>query len=195
MTKLLALARIFGVTTDELLSETEPNQSGPETGMVFRPEPVRTDPSGKESAGPPEEPDRLPGFLGRLIRKYGWLAGAYVALSGLGFAIVGALARFLFGQMFRISNDMFNSIGGFGDMGGVIIEGTEDLPPEVMNQILGELGGGVSGLGGMSAVSDMGRLFQGFAMMILLIGVVILLAGIILAVWLYRRGRTENEKF
>ncbi len=194
VSKLLALARTFGVTTDELLSETEPNQSAAESGMVSRPEPVRTDPGEKESAGLSEELERLPGFLGRLIRKYGWLAGAYVALSGLGIAIVGALARFLFGEFFRISNDMFNSVGGFGSMGGVMIEGAEDLPPEVVDQILGELGGGASGLGGVSAVSDMGRLFQGFAAAILFIGVVILIAGTVLAVWLYRRGRTENEK-
>lgn len=184
--KLLALARAFGVTTDELLSEEEPTRPDPE------PEEPRPYSYGQGGGAPSDALDRLPGFLGRLIRRYGWLAGAYVALSGLGVAFVGGLARFMFGQMFRISLDEFNGMGGFGGMGGVTIEGAENLPPEVVDQIIGELGGGTGGFGGVSAVSDMGRLFQGFATAILVAGVVVLIAGIVLAVWLYRRGRKTD---
>ena len=188
--KLLALARAFGVTADELLSEKEPSRPGPEPETP--PEGPQPCSRGQENAAPSDALDRLPGFLGRLARRYGWLAGVYVALSGLGIAFVGGLARFLFGQMFRISLDAFNGLGGFGGMGGVTIEGAENLPPEVVNQIIGELGGGAGGFGGVSVVSDMGRLFQGFATAILAAGVVVMIAGIVLAVWLYRRGRNDD---
>lgn len=188
--KLLALARAFGVTADELLSEAEPTWSDPEPNTP--PEEPRPYSYGQGGGAPSDALDRLPGFLGRLARKYGWLAGAYVALSGLGLAFVGGLARFMFGQMFRISLGAFDGLGGFGGMGGVTIEGAENLPPEVVNQIIGELGGGTGGFGGVSAVSDMGRLFQGFATAILVAGVVFMIAGIVLAVWLYRRGRNDD---
>ncbi len=190
--KLLALARAFGVTADELLSEEEPSQSGPEPEQEPRTEGPQPYSYGQGGGAPSDALDRLPGFLIRLIRRYGWLAGVYVALSGLGLAFVGGLARFLFGRMFRISLDAFNGMGGFGGMGGVTIEGAENLPPEVVDQIIGELGGGTGSLGGVSVVSDMGRLFQGFATAILVAGVVVLIVGIALAVWLYRRGRNDD---
>ena len=184
--KLLALARAFGVTADELLSEEEPPQPGPEPEQEPRAEEPQPYSYGQGGGAPSDALDRLPGFLGRLFRRYGWLAGVYVALSGLGIAFVGALARFLFGQMFRISLDAFNGLGG------VTIEGAENLPPKVMGQIIAELGGGTGGFGGVSVVSDMGRLFQGFATAILVAGVVVLIAGIVLAVWLYRRGQKAD---
>ena len=95
--KLLALARVFGVTTDELLREEEPAAEIP-------PPP------------PPEPPysrQRGFGFLVWLIRRYGWLAGIYVALSGAGITLVGGLARYSFYQMTRpILEDGFFQVDG-----------------------------------------------------------------------------------
>ena len=66
--KLLALARAFGVTTDELLSPEEPEDASGDAENA---------PSGGEEA--PASPYRgaVPdsGFLTRLIRRYGYLAG------------------------------------------------------------------------------------------------------------------------
>ena len=57
----MALARAFGVTTDELLSPKEPEAETPPP--------------------PPPEPPYYPrrgfGSLVWLIRRYGWLAGVY----------------------------------------------------------------------------------------------------------------------
>ena len=64
--KLVALARAFGVTTDQLLSEEIPEKEVP---------PVQE--------GPPEEGRHAAGWLGRQIRRWGWLSGVYLALWGL----------------------------------------------------------------------------------------------------------------
>ena len=76
--KILPLARELGITADELLCEGEPR---PETGRREEP---RAEQDGLLY--------HLPGLVGRLARRYGWLAGVYVTLSGLGFCLVGGLA-------------------------------------------------------------------------------------------------------
>mgnify|MGYP002514904747 CR=1 FL=1 len=84
ITKLPLLARTFGVTADWLLDdeagfeEDAPEEHAPEESAeapVDRqaPEPVQTY---------PEWIDHLPGFLGRMLKKYGWLFGVRMAISG-----------------------------------------------------------------------------------------------------------------
>ena len=63
---IVALAKIFGISTDELLVD-EPIQQEPCTSTQ------------KDLL------DRLPGFVRRIARKYGWLAGIYLTLGGRGF--------------------------------------------------------------------------------------------------------------
>lgn len=178
--KLLALARAFGVTTDELLSGEGPAGAG-EQAPPPREEPVHAAPSSPAGGGF----EKATGLLGRLVRKYGWLAGVYIALSGLGTTIIGALARWGFGAMFDTSRDMMGSFGGFdgfGGMGG--IEFSPNTPPELQQQILAELGyapassprGGIEGF------------FLGFATVILVIGALTMIAGTVLAFYLYRKG-------
>ena len=67
VSKLMALARSFGVTTDELLSETPP---------VLKPEP-EAPPEPKAEPAPPagDTLDRATGLLGRLIKRHGCLLG------------------------------------------------------------------------------------------------------------------------
>ena len=135
--KLLALARAFGVTADELLSPEEPKE-----------------------APPPPEPEpacgrrRGPGGIERLIRRYGWLAGIYIALSGTGIAAVGLLGKALCRQMF---SDGFYEL--FGDTYGF---------------------------------SDPAAPFRTITTFALTAGIVIALAGVILAVVLWRRGRKKD---
>lgn len=160
--KLLLLARAFGVTTDELLSEEEP---------IWQ----ESEPESQYESTHLEEPqfDRAVGFFGRLIRRFGWLAGVYIALSGAGVTLIGGIARFAFGQMFRVTDGMF------GDGGTIMVDG---IP--VLLQ-----GGGISGFPGMggSAVSTMSRIPMTVATLILVIGLIVMLVGIIMAVVLYRK--------
>ena len=104
------------------------------------------------------------GFLERLARRYGWLAGVYVALSGLGLILVGALARFAFGRMFSFGTD---------------------LPA-------GWDWSGIAAGHSVTAATGINELFLGIATSIMVFGAVILLLGVVLAVWLYRRGRNAR---
>ncbi len=172
--KLLALARAFGVTTDELLGEGEPAESAKKAEQPQEEPPVYTVPDAP--AG--NNFDKATGLIGRLIRRYGWLLGVRVALGGLGFTIVGALARWGFGAMFAASDSMF---------GGMGMEFTPGTPLEVQQAILEEMGiaPAVSPLGGIQGF------FLGFANVILVLGVVTMLAGAALAVVLYQKGNKK----
>ena len=71
---LVALAKIFGVTTDYLLSDAEQMSKTQQ-------------PSGETR----DWLDRLPGVLQRGFRRYGWLLGVRLAVAGGLFAGLGAL--------------------------------------------------------------------------------------------------------
>ena len=155
--KLRALAREFGITVDELLSEEAPREP--------------------EQAPPPPPPRHSPtaGWLGRMVGRWGWLAGVYIALSGLGVALVGGLARFAFSQMFRMVSAGWGAMDPFGSGGWEVI-----LPDGTVTS------------GGMGGVSSMGQAFVTIATVILAVGLVITLAGVVLAVVLYRKGRKNG---
>lgn len=177
--KLLSLARAFGVTTDELLSEAEP-------AAADEPSQPAAAPSQEEQARtetgpvPSVDVDKLTGKLGRLVKRYGWLAGVYIALSGLGATVIGALARWGFGAFFAASNNMMSDFGGMG--GGWSYSG----PPELEAEIMGQLGvAPASPFGGIETF------FYGFADVILVIGILTMLAGGVLALVLYQKGRKK----
>ena len=172
--KLLALARAFGVTTDELLSEGEP------AGAREQTPPPREEP-GTSAPPVPGSFDRATGLIGRLVRRYGWLAGVRIALSGLGFVLVGALARWGFGAMFsQMSSDLL----GFGGSG---VQFPAGVSPEVQRQILEQMGYAPAG----SPFGGVEGFFLGFATVILVVGVLIVLAGAALAVYLYQKGNQQ----
>ena len=154
MDKLRALAREFGITVDELLSEEAPREP--------------------EQAPPPRHSPTA-GWLGRMVSRWGWLAGVYIALSGLGVALVGGLARFAFSQMFRMVSAGWGAMDPFGSGGWELV-----LPDGTVTS------------GGMSGISSMGQVFLTFATVILAVGLVITLAGAVLAVVLYRKGRKNG---
>ncbi|WP_291258196.1 helix-turn-helix transcriptional regulator [Flavonifractor sp.] len=152
--KLRALAREFGVTVDELISEEAPREP--------------------EQAPPPQHSPTA-GWLGRMVGRWGWLAGVYIALSGLGVALVGGLARFAFSRMFRMVSAGWGAMDPFGSGGWELV-----LPDGTVTS------------GGMSGISSMGQVFLTFATVILAVGLVITLAGAVLAVVLYRKGRKNG---
>ena len=152
--KLRALAREFGITVDELLSEEVPREP--------------------EQAPPPQHSPTA-GWLGRMVGRWGWLAGVYIALSGLGVALVGGLARFAFSRMFRMVSAGWGAMDPFGSGGWELV-----LPDGTVTS------------GGMSGISSMGQVFLTFATVILAVGLVITLAGAVLAVVLYRKGRKNR---
>lgn len=163
--KLLVLARELGVTVDHLLSEEEPSNSS-------------------EVPPPPPAPDPLSGlprFLGKLVRRWGWLAGIYISLQGLGLALVGGIARWGFGSMFAASNRMMT---GFTGHGGWSYSG----PPELEGEVMEALGIAPP----VSPLSGVQSFFLGFATLILVLGLLIAAAGLILAVFLKLQSRRDG---
>ena len=121
--KLPALAKLLGVSIDELLSE-EPAEAQTQ----------RT----PQSGAAPDWIDQLPRLLGRFVRRWGWLYGVYVALGGLGILILGVIAKIISGQMVR-SYAQSMAPWGFAQQGGFTVEsGSLDGlfgPPQVFNPV------------------------------------------------------------
>lgn len=172
--KLLALAKTFGVTTDHLLNDDEePERSAPQE----EPQDVPASPP------PPPQPapgSGLPGFIGKMVRRWGWLAGIYIALQGLGVTLVGALARWGFGSMFADSHRMMGGMGGLGMGGGWTFSGSPELEAAIMEEL---------GIAQASPLSGVEGFFLGVATLILVIGLVMVVGGLILAFVLWNSGR------
>ena len=169
--KLLALARAFGVTTDHLLEDGEE----PERPAAPPPVQPREDPAPPPRSG--ADPN-LPGLIGRMVRRWGWLAGVYIALQGAGVALAGTVARLAFGGMFSAANQMMD---GFGMPGGWTYSG----PPELEGAVMDALG--VAPLA--SPLSGVQGIFLGIANLIIILGVLWLATGLVLAFVLWKRGR------
>ena len=185
LSKLVLLAAAFGVTTDWLLSESEPE-----------PEPV--EPPANSAAGTAESApganwvESVPGVIGRLIRRYGWLYGVYTALAGLGLLVIGAIARGVsrsmersfFGAMDSMSPP-FGGYGGFSDFGGAFPDaGGAIWYDSTGNIISSPFGSSGASAGFTNPVAIVGTV-------VIVIGVLLLVAGIVLAVVLKKRGNTE----
>lgn len=144
VSKLRLLSQVFGVSIDWLLSE-EDGEPVPESGAA---------------QARPELSEQLPGIVGRLFRRYGYLAGVYVIVSGLGISLVGFLARY-------VSRRMFSSFDlGYGSMG--MFDGSfgPSLDSFALNNPVYIMGGAI-----------------------LVVGILIVIAGIALAVYLKKQGR------
>ena len=171
--RLMALAQAFGVTADHLLDDREePEQFTP----LAQPQEA---PAAPPPPPPPAPGSGLPGFVGRMARRWGWLAGIYIALQGAGTVLVGAVARWAFSGMFAASGQMMEGFGGPG--GGWTYSG----PPELEGAVMDALGGGPQ----LSPFSGVQGVFLGITNLILIVGVVWLIAGLALAVFLWVSGK------
>lgn len=106
LSKLRALAAAFGVTVDALLSEDAPAPDAPAADNVA---PSRENDNGRTWV------DALPGVLGRLVARYGWLGGVYLAVVGGITALMGVAVFLIAGSMSGMANDI---MGGFEGMPG-----------------------------------------------------------------------------
>lgn len=143
--KLSRMSKVFGVSADWLLSQEEPAEPAP-------------------TQRKPDWVDTLPGMLGRLVRRYGWLAGVRIAISGLGVAFVGGLARIVVGKM--LSGFGMQSFGGMSFPGGF-----ETLPGMVQR---------------VDLVSNNPVYWMGTAFLIL--GVIQAVVGVVLAIYLKKHS-------
>lgn len=159
ISKLLLLAKAFDVTTDWLICDDEPDEE-----KAAEPIAVEAKPVVKATWV-----DALPGVIGCLLRRYGWLFGVYLAVAGACFTGMGALARYLVSKMFS------SGIGNIADgafPGGIIYPNQYGTR---MNSIFSDFAAN-------NPVSIMGTV-------IMVLGIVMLITGIILAVILKNHSK------
>ena len=170
--KLLALAKAFGVTTDHLLNEGEgPARDAPPPPAAPAPVPPPADPR-------PELGTNLPGFLGRMVRRWGWLAGVYLALQGAGLTLFGLIGRFMVNGFFQGVDNMETGFGAPG--GGWAYSG----PPEFEAAIMEELG-----IARPSPLSGFQSVMLAIPTLALVIGLIMVIGGLILAYALWKNGK------
>ena len=200
ITKLPLLARTFGITADWLLDdeagfeEDAPEEHAPEESAeapVDRraPEPVQTY---------PEWIDHLPGFLGRMLKKYGWLFGVRLAISGVLFVVIGMVAMAIASSMSNSFQDMSGGMFPAMQNAGVTFfdENGNQVDPShfgLTDRDLQAMGLGVSSgystFGGFSMTSSMTEPFDIFCGFIIMLGVVQLAGGLFLAWYLKKKGQ------
>lgn len=159
--KLLQLARTFGVTTDWLLGEDAPAEEPPPP----QDETAQTPPSASGGSWV----DSVPGVLGRLLRQYGWLFGVRLAIGGGLFTAMGIVMRAVFNSFERSMLSPFGADFDFGSAGVVWTD---------------EAGNILSQTGGAAASPD--SIISGF---VIGLGVIMLVAGIAIALSLYPKKR------
>ena len=194
--KLLALSKTFEVTTDWLLSDEDPNEEVKNDNNENRynynqtyddneyfNNQVRENPVEKETWV-----DRIPGVIGKMIKRYGWLYGVGLAVGGALFIAIGSIAKFIVGKMLSSFSNMSRSMfDGFGNFSNVTIEGFENMPEiqESINQgnnMLGSFFEAQQSMISNNPVSIMGSFIIG-------LGVVFLIAGVILAIVLKKKSK------
>ncbi len=186
LNNIIALARLFGVTTDWLLMDTEEEteENIPSDGEIVQ-EYEQT-----EAEAPPAPStsddwmDRLPRMLVGMVRRWGWLSGVYIALIGLGNLILGALATTLSNSMVGHFVDTARSINGFGPLGnaGMTLydEAGAVITDPALYQALGVAAPKAQGSGIFNPVAALGTVMMIF-------GVLAIIAGIALALYLKKK--------
>ncbi|PKM72855.1 MAG: hypothetical protein CVU91_07455 [Firmicutes bacterium HGW-Firmicutes-16] len=160
--KLRLLAVAYGVTIDWLLTEDEPEE---EKTVDHEPEPTPSAPSTNWI-------DSIPGVLGTLLRRYGWLFGVYISIGGIGFTAIGTLARYLTRRMFTgFFDNSFSDMNSMFSGGSIYFDASGNL-----------ISNAASGFATNNPVSIMGTV-------IIVIGIVMIITGVVLAVVLKKRGK------
>lgn len=166
VSKLSLLAKNFDVTVDWLISEEEPEE---ETVKVQN---IQNNEFGIFN----ENSKGIFGKVFQLIKKYSWIAGLYIALSGLIFFGFGLGARVMFrsilglgeSQMEQMNKEYEESVDDLMMFGGEMANvPMEDSFSEMENP-----------------VSPMTKITDGFTGVIMIIGGLIMIAGIGLTIWL-----------
>ena len=123
---LCGLAETFGVTVDFLLSGQKAGDKASEKAesSSFSAPEMKENLAAPNTA-PPSWVEAVPGVVGRMLRKYGWLYGVSLAVSGALFLALGALARYLSRAMFSsfMADPMWSELNGANAFNPVSIMG------------------------------------------------------------------------
>ena len=192
ISKLPLLARTFNVTADWLLDD----EAGFEADETEE-EASADAPAGAGSAPPaaanvpmqsyPSWMENLPGWIIRALKKYGWLYGVRMAISGALFTVMGFVAKAMSGSM----TSSFDSFGGLVGTGNVTFfdEAGNMVDPSYLGLSASDLN--ALGLGGgfSSFSAGMTEPFDIFCNFIIFIGLALLIGGLLLAWYLKKKGQ------
>lgn len=207
ISKLPQLARLFGVTTDHLLSEEEPAGTFPyeEVPEEEERDPWHTSTSSTSYASSTNSSSsdtthestidkivsHIPHFLGKLIRLYGWFAGIRIAISGvllLIFCLIGSVVTGSFTTAATsLDTQMTSMMSGFGGDGIITFyneDGSimQDVPDSLLHTVSDGLGFSTTNT---TAVFD--DFFTPFFWVIAIVGVLLIVIGVALAIYLKPR--------
>lgn len=174
--KLKLLADAFGVSTDWLLSD-EPEEA------------PQQPPEGPQASPAPSQHtwvDSVPGVIGQLLRRYGWLFGVRMAASGAGFVLIGFLSRTSIRSMFTpttLGTSFGNDLSPFGQAWTAYDSSGNAMGVSGFMNVSGYEDSPFAGFATNNPVYRMGGFFIG-------LGILLLIAGIILAIVL----KMQNHK-
>ncbi len=190
ISKLPLLAKAFDVTTDWLLSE----EGIPQEEPIPEAEPQPMPQAEAAAAAWPSWVENLPGFIGKAVKKFGWLYGVRTAIGGALFAAFGFLMRAVTGSFMQTVNDPFGDLGfGFGGfansnaMNGITWYdefGNVTSAPPFADSVFG-------GMGSSSISVSASGPFDMISGFVIFIGLAMMVAGIVMAVLLKKWGEKE----
>ena len=168
LNKVVLLAKVFGVTTDELLLDEAEEEAAAEEAPGPAPAYTMHSSNWVES---------VPGVIGRLLRRYGWLSGVYMAVMGAIFTAIGALAKSMVNSMTRGFGNVASNFFGDAELIDSVLGGMSGSQIYVN----GELVNTASSFAASNPVSMMGSFIIG-------LGVIMMIAGVVLAIILKKKS-------
>ena len=198
ISKLPLLARTFHVTADWLLDDEAGFEEDSQEEEPSPDETVGAASCRPSTAAYPEWVEHLPGFLGRMLKKYGWLFGVRMAISGALFTGMGLVGKAMFGAMTSsfdgMVSGMFHATSNAGmtfydNAGNVVDPSALGLTTSDLNAL--GLGGssGYSPFGGVSVTASMTDPADILCNFIIVIGLALLIGGAVLAWYLKKKGQ------
>lgn len=139
ITKLLLLSQTFGVTTDWLLSE---DFSEADFDLSA------TEESSETPERSPSQIEEIPGVIGAILKRFGWLFGVYVAVVGFGMFMMGILAS-------SASRSMMNDFGATFPS-AFTVDHMGNLVPETVSNPVSTMGTGVAVFGFLIMAAGIG---------------------------------------
>ena len=187
ISKLPLLAKAFDVTTDWLLSEDGIPEEEPQAEETAAP----AEPAAAPAVDWPDWVENLPGFIGKAVKKFGWLYGVRTAIGGALFAVFGRLMRAVTGSFFNIGNQMTNPMFGMSTGGVTWYDefGNVMSAPPFADSVFDSMGMGGSMVDSFT-VSARGP-FDMISGFVIFIGLAVMAAGIVMAVLLKKWGEKE----
>lgn len=181
LNNIVALAKLFGVTTDWLLMDDDSPADAPQAAE----EAPCADEKAHDEAASSTWVDQLPGVIGRLFKRYGWMLGVYAAISGLMFVLIGGAAVSISNSMMDYSENLFSDMhAGFAwDVAGTTLydeSGKVITDPAIYEAFGLTMSSNALADGFPNPVAALGRLG-------IVLGVLMIIGGVALAVWLKRR--------